>query len=457
MKILLVSYFFAPANTMGALRSSRLATFLMGRGHDVRVLAAADPGPPPTLDCDFPEARVLRTAQLDINWLPKRLATLRNALRHTRTNAIETSDACAGWREGPQRRDVGLLRGASTLYTNALNWPDARAGWLPYAWHAGQRLLRTWRPDLVYASSPPPTCLLLGKLLSAQCGAPWIAEFRDRWSDDPYYTRPSWRQALEARLERRILASARAIVTVSEPWAGRYAEAYGKPVLVVLNGFDPKDYAGRESPGAVDSPLLEIVYTGGIYPGRRDPTPLFQALPLSPELAAEVRVHFYGTNPSHFLPLAAQQTVRDSIIAHPHIAHPQAAEVQQGADVLLLMQWNDPRDQGHIPAKLFEYLGARRPILGLGLEDGVPATIIRERAAGCFANEPAQIAAQLAAWLETKRRLGRVPALPPEAAAGFTRAEQFERLEAALAQQWPLAHEERRSHAPDSDVESRRL
>jgi hypothetical protein len=97
--------------------------------------------------------------------------------------------------------------------------------------------------------------------------------------------------------------------------------------------------------------------------------------------------------------------------------------------VLLLMQWNDPREQGNLPGKLFEYLGARRPILGLGFEDGVPARIIRERAAGLFCNDPEEIAAQLRAWLETKRRLGHLPPLPAEVAAGFTRAEQFARLE----------------------------
>ena len=74
------------------------------------------------------------------------------------------------------------------------------------------------------------------------------------------------------------------------------------PALVVLNGFDPEDYVGRESNGAVGSPFLEIVYTGGIYPGRRDPTPLFQALALMPEGSRHVRVHFYGTDPEHVLP-----------------------------------------------------------------------------------------------------------------------------------------------------------
>ena len=428
MRILLISYFFAPANGAGALRATRLASFLMRAGHDVRVLAAADSGWPATLDCDLPDQHVLRTAQLDINWLPRRLAALRNARRPPRGSA-SNEPAC----NAAEGAAAHLLHGASRLYTNALNWPDARAGWLPYALGAGRKLLRAWRPDLVYASSPPPTCLLAGKLLAARCGVPWIAEFRDRWSDDPYYAKPAWRQGLEASLEHRIIGSARAIVTVSEPWAKRYAEAYGKPTLVVLNGFEPEDYAGRESWGAVGSDCLEIVYTGGIYPGRRDPTTLFQALALSPELRSAVRVHFWGTSPEHVLPLATTAGVQDQVVVHRHVPRSEAVAVQQRADVLLLMQWNDPREQGNLPGKLFEYLGARRPILGLGLESGVPATIIRARAAGLFSNDPAEIVAQFAAWLAIKRRLGHLPALPPEAAAGFTRAEQFAKLGPFLA------------------------
>ena len=432
MKILLVSYVFAPANTMGALRVTRLASFLINAGHDVRVLAAIDSGWPPTLDCDFPNEQVLLTPELDINWLPRRLATLRNTFSAATGPACKSSGTRRSPREAPPSPGARLLHCASTLYTNALNWPDARAGWLPYAWAAGRRLVRTWRPDLVLASSPPPTCLLVGKLLAARCGVPWIAEFRDRWSDDPYYAKPAWRQALETRLERRIVGSARAIVTVSEPWARRYAKAYRKPTLVVLNGFEPDDYAGRVSSGAIHSPSLEIVYTGGIYPGRRDPTPLFQALALSPDLRSALRVHFYGTSPEQVLPLAMTAGVQDQVVVHPHVPRLEAVAVQQRADVLLLMQWNDRREQGNLPGKLFEYLGARRPVLGLGLEDGVPARIIRERAAGLFSNDPARIAAQLAAWLAAKRRLGHLPPLPPEVAAGFTRAEQFANLERFL-------------------------
>jgi glycosyltransferase involved in cell wall biosynthesis len=101
---------------------------------------------------------------------------------------------------------------------------------------------------------------------------------------------------------------------------------------------------------------------------------------------------------------------------------------QKAADVLLLLQWNDPLEQGNVPAKLFEYLAARRPILGLGLVDGVPAGVIRERGAGLFDNDPAAIAAQLARWIDEKRRTGRVRPLGEGASRGFSRAEQFDRL-----------------------------
>jgi hypothetical protein len=120
---------------------------------------------------------------------------------------------------------------------------------------------------------------------------------------------------------------------------------------------------------------------------------------------------------------------------HPSVPYRDSVALQKTADVLLLLQWNHPKEQGNVPAKLFEYLAAMRPILGLGLSDGVPARIIRERAAGLFANEPEAILGQLRRWLAEKRANGVIAALPPESRRGFSRAEQFDRLIDFLARE----------------------
>ena len=102
-------------------------------------------------------------------------------------------------------------------------------------------------------------------------------------------------------------------------------------------------------------------------------------------------------------PLAAAQGVSHLITFGETLTHEAVLARQRRSDILVLLQWNDPKEQGNVPGKFFEYLGARRPILVLGLENGVPATILRERQAGFFSNDPDTIAEQLARWLKTKQ------------------------------------------------------
>src|SRR3546814_11812714 len=81
------------------------------------------------------------------------------------------------------------------------------------------------------------------------------------------------------------------------------------------------------------------------------------------------------------------------------------------------MQMDSPLEQGNVPGKFLEYLGARRPILVLGWDQGVPATIVKQRAAGAATTDPEAIAQQLRAWLAVKERDGRLPDLAAEVCA----------------------------------------
>ncbi len=447
MKILVVSWFFPPANTIGAVRLGNLVSYLHKQGHDIRVIAGKDLPFAQTLAIDFPEDRIWYARWADVNAparaLSKGIKAVLGQLSARRPDPDGSGPAPAA--EASFEPPVGapgnlprsgfrrILRRLGNLYQSLINFPDSRIGWLPFSYRSGREGMKTWRPDVIFASGPPFTTLVVGYLLSRRYDVRLVAEMRDRWHDDPYYRPAAWRTWMDRAAEQRILRRAVAITTVSEPWAKTYRNDYAKPVAVICNGYDKAlDQASEDLPR--DPGTLRIVYTGGIYPGRRDPSPLFAALASMGGEAQDIRIEFYGTDPDLVHPLAEREGVADRVVVRPGITHDQAIVEQRRADVLLLMQWNNPDEQGNVPGKFFEYLGALRPILLLGLREGVPATIIRERQAGFFSNDPVEIAAQLRRWTEMKRTAGGIPSLPESARQGYTREDQFAKLDRFLTE-----------------------
>ncbi len=416
---------------MGALRVGKCAAYLHAQGHEVSVLSARGIPRPQSLACVIPENQVTRTNWVDVNYLPRLVARLRKS-GSSEPDAAQPSagSAPALGRPQGQAKPAGFFFNLARSYVNLTNFPDASIGWFPFAYFAGRRLIAKSRPDLIFASGPPFTTMLLGHRLSKWSGIPWIAEFRDRWSEDPYgsyYATTASRDRREKKLENFLISQTSGLVTVSEPWAENYRQDHGKPTITIYNGFDPADF-GEGCHGAVEESRLKIVYTGRIFPERRDPSPLFEAVSRL-ERPDEVLMAFYGDDEEKILPLARPHGVDHLIEVHPHVPYDQALAAQSNADILFFMQWNNPKEQGNVPGKLFEYLASRRPILANGLNDGVPASFIRARQAGFFSNDPAAIADQLSRWIAEKREKGHLERLPESVRAGLNRDEQYRKLE----------------------------
>jgi glycosyltransferase involved in cell wall biosynthesis len=407
VKILFLAFYFPPYNNIGAVRAGKLARHWHERGVELKVLSAAPQPYDPTLSLEVPEALVSRTRWLDVNALPR----LMLGRRRVAAEGFATGNA--------------TMAGLGAAYRTLLNFPDGEVGWLPYAVRAGRRLLGQWRPDFIYATGGPFTTLVAARRLARAHGLPWLAELRDLWTERHHYPHPGWRRRLERRLEASVLASARGLVTVSEPLAERLAR-FGRPVEVAMNGYDERD-----EPLAARPPFdgLRLVYTGMIYPGYQDPAPLFRALALLRGRAA-VRVEFYGRTPPEALRRAAREHgVEDQVQAAPPVAHREALALQRGADACLLLLWTDPAERGVYTGKLFEYFGARRPVLAVGPGDDVAGRLVRERGAGLVSAQPEAIAEWLRARLEEKRRTGAVADLPEASRSGLARSAQFERLD----------------------------
>jgi len=433
MKILIVSYWFPPHNVIGALRVGKFAKYLRGNGHEVRVIAGASQEQDRSLPLEIPPGDVTYAADWNVDGLFDPLLDLvrrsRRAARPAAPVAEGSSAVGAAGEKGISWR-LRLRRALTQHYYAVLRIPDSKLGWRSGALRAGRALLAQWRPDLILASAPPVTALVVARRLGKEFGVPWVAELRDLWTDNPYYEHPAWRKLLDAAIERRVLGSAAMLVTVTPLWGETLKRKYDRPVHVVLNGYVAEDYPATVAAPDPAAPL-SIVYTGNIYQGYRDPSPLFAAIALLGEERDGLRVHFYGPAEADVRGLAERHGVAPQIVVHRRVSYRESLAVQMAADVLLLMQWNNRADEGNIPAKFFEYLAAARPILFLGFAQGTVAQMIRERQAGLVANEPAAIAAQLAAWI-AQRRHGAIPPLDPAAKEGLAREEQFRAFEKLL-------------------------
>ncbi len=412
MKILLVSFFFPPYSTIGAVRTGKLARFLLDHGHDVRVLAARDLPLLTSLKEEIPVERVHFTRWFSPNFLPELLFGGKKKI------------AQQGYKTGS-----GGLKKLSYYYRLLLHFPDEMIGWLPFARREGRKIIAAWQPDLIYASGKPFSTLMLAGQLSRATHTPWVAELRDLWTDNHDYEFPRWRQRLEAGLEKRTLSSAAGLVTVSAPWADLLREKYAKPTAVIYNGFDPADYPAISALKATPADELRLVYTGTFYPAFQNPAPLFAALKLLSEPErSRVRVRFY-TRYIDALRAAAQEYGVEDCIEHPGLApYRDALQAQMEADALLLFLWGKQDQEGWFPAKMFEYLGARRPILGIGTGKDLASELIRTRQAGVVSDQPQAIAAELSRLLAQKRASGAIPFLPASVQSGFSRAEQYETL-----------------------------
>ncbi len=406
---------------IGAVRNAKMAKYLSKFGHDVEVLSADKQNVMRSdLDAELPADKVHYTSWLNPRW-PLDLIFGRGEKISFAGNAPPAGSGGA----------VSLLSRLIALIKTVVYFPDPQIGWLPFACTKASSIIRERRPDVIYASAPPFTGLLIAGLIGEKHKIPWVADFRDLWIDNECYDYPPWRLNFEKKIEHRVVSKAAAMVTVSEPLADLLRNRYGKKVRVIPNGFDACDYPEHADHLTGRGELL-IIYTGNIYPERQSPRPLFEAVGMMGPLAGRVKIRFYGVRQRDINYLAVNGGIPDFVEFCPPVSHREALGLQAGADLLMHLLWNDPGQPGIYSGKLFEYLGARRPILALGSVDNVAARLIKERKAGLVSDDPGTIKEYLTKLSREKEEKGYISPLADSIGDGFSREEQARSLEELL-------------------------
>lgn len=382
MRILLVSYFFPPYNAIGAVRVSKTAKYLEAAGHEVRVLSASDQPLPASLPLSISPEYVCYANQFNIN------APVDLILGGRRRIVVH------GYSEAKGRSP--LLAKLGHLYKTLLHIPDHQIGWYPDAVRQGTKVINAWMPDIILASATPYTSLLVAHSLASRFKLPWVAELRDLWTDNHYREFPEWRLRWERKLEKKILSSASGLVTVSEPLADILRQNYSCLTTVVYNGYDPEDYPAATT---LTNQRLTIVYTGSLYEGKRDITPLFQALQTIPDVASKVHLKLFGYGHCHTVRMAEQYGLQGAVEDCGMVSYQESLQAQVDADMLLLVLVDDPRDKGVLTGKLFEYLGTGKPIICTGSHDGEAARLIASSDFGFVANTRQELSELLMQYL----------------------------------------------------------
>ncbi len=420
MRVVLVAYHYDPDPAVGSLRAVKVARALREAGHRVHVVTARLPGEietraPAPAGVSIHPVTPMKGAREVFAALKARLALLGRRHSGNGTSGVSL------W--APPIRVAAWKR-----FLFSLMWlPDDRQGFILPALRMIRSLGR--EPiDVVYTTCPPYSPHLVGLLVKWRMGIRWVAEFRDPWAANtqkPWWVRSRVADAVDAWLERVCLRNADHVVSVSEGihrglCARLEPERRGRCV-VVRNGIERlvKPDGGERVPGP-----FRIAYVGTLYYSR-DPRPLLRSL------AAVVRNHEYGPADIRldlvglcrsFGTVSVESEARDlglGDIAHfrDWVPPTTVRTILDQADLLLLLAQGQP-DQ--VPNKLYEYLGARRPILAFADAQGETARMLRQVGGHFVVGNHDETAAEQAI----------------EAVLGHTRPVDHVRSDEALLNEW---------------------
>jgi glycosyltransferase involved in cell wall biosynthesis len=334
--------------------------------------------------------------------------------------------------------------------------------WLPRALPAVVRAVKQFRPDVVLTSGPPHCVHFLGMFLKRYYGMPWLATLRDPWYTNcppeyGWFPGPRWQRFWE----RRMVQQADGVIANTPRCCAGLQAAYPaqrQRIDFVTNGFDP-EFFPPPAPLMPVQTQLTVLHAGELYCGR-NPGPFFDAVKAVEQTRTSaqvpVKVRLLGRfTEDRFDPLPAfkQRGLEHLVEIGGQVPYAEALQAMTRAHILLLI--DTPGKKFSIPAKLFEYLGAARPILALCEQDSDVAWALKTGGIDHRVVSPLNVSAIQRALVELRDgwQSGTLTASIDQRLATFTRASVAKKLagllDRAVARNRPVHSSAAAHDAPD--------
>ena len=274
--------------------------------------------------------------------------------------------------------------------------PDPRRFWIKPSMKFLTKYLQENPVDAIITTGPPHSMHLIGMGLKKQFpNIPWIADFRDPWTNIDFYKDLNLNRIsdkIHHNQERKVIQRADSVIVVSNGMKAEYELLKPKQIQVISNGYDESDV--QKTAVQIDQ-KFSISHIGTLNAARNPKTiwkVLCEICEEIPDFKSDLQIQLIGKVDFSVLEDIRNLNLMDNLLKIDYLTHSDAIAKQQSSQVLMLLINNSGHAKGILTGKFFEYMAAKRPILAVGPVDGDAATILTETEAGIMVDFNDEIA-----------------------------------------------------------------
>lgn len=355
MRVFLIAEFFPPMNMIGAVRPYQLAKFLVGKGYEVTVFTSyEDNHSSKDYFVDFQGIDVVSIE-------PSKIVSILDY-------------------ENPQANELKILKQISRNILYPDHFIVKKNTYLKAINHY---IEKNGVPAIIFSMGLPFSLHCVASNIKSKFPEiKWIADNRDLWATTTYRRMPMFLRSFDKKYEIKTFQKADLVLVVTNHMKSAMEKYLKNKISVVRNGFL------ADSVNSSDSIGKNFVYTGGLYGGLRDLTPLLEALS---EIQTNQVLEFYGSD-KNVVEGYIQNYPRLKINNNGKLPRDKILEIQNNAEYLIIALGKSAFEKGVLTGKFYEYIRARRPIIALCDEDGELAYLINKYQLGVATRDSKKIA-----------------------------------------------------------------
>ena len=365
--ILVISYYWPPSGGPGVQRVLKFSKYLKKLGWEPIVLTAKDG--------DFP----VKDHSLNDDAKTTQAYFVKSISLHKLYSWIVGKKTSPTYQLSSSSEDSIIVKFIRWIRNNLIV-PDGRIGLYPNAVKKGSDIIKKNNIRVIFSSAPPYTVHLIARTLSKKHELPWVADFRDPWTDRfyNYENKRLWlTKLIDSYLERKVINDATALTTVSKT----ISEYYKKTFNVIHNGYDEEDFSLVNK---TENNNVVISYIGTMTKSQ-NPLMFFESIYELNLKEKKYQIDLIGNIHPDIKYYIEAKKYDNFIKTKPYIPHKDAIKKMCESDFLLLVIPNTEKNKGIVTGKLFEYIRSMRKIIMIGPPKSDAAKIIAQTNSGrCF-------------------------------------------------------------------------